>query len=147
MANLGASIQNGTFVGVVQIEAGMELLQDQVMVLEKLANEGLATAKEGLTVGNQTLAVGKEVLGVVQRLEDAVKEQGLANPGRIRVFFKGFASSKAEFDDRRKRLLSDTAEWILKDEVYKNWFDKEDTSWGMHLHVPSLGSHSANEPY
>ena len=88
----------------------MQIIQDQVMELERLANQQLVILKD---------------------IRDEQKEQNLQNPGRIRIYFTGFAFWEASFESCRKRFVCGTADWMLQDETYKDWaaIDKM-SNWG-----------------
>jgi hypothetical protein len=121
MASLGRSIANGTFKGMVELTAGMTALQEEVMELEKLAKET-----------NQNT---KETKDVVKEIRDDLKDQNMPDPRRIRIFFEGFGTWQAAFDERKKKFVNGTADWLLKDDQYTTWFGEGDrtsdkTSWG-----------------
>ena len=128
MVNLGRSIQNGTFAGVVVLTEGMAALEDQVAELDRLARETNQAAKDTKEIVTQTKDDMKD-------LRDAVKDQNMPDTRRIRIFFEGFAPWEAPFEERKRKFVDGTSEWLLKDdETYKTWFSEGDKkSWGRGL--------------
>jgi hypothetical protein len=110
MVTLGRSINNGTFANAVVLTKGMELLQDQVMEIERLVN--------------QTLQVSNEI-------RDGLKDQNKPPERRIRDYFENFAFWEAPYDELKKKFVVGTEKWLLEeDQHYITWSVADDDSWG-----------------
>jgi hypothetical protein len=125
MVALGRSIQNGTFAGVVVLTAAMAALEDQVAELDRIARETNQFVKE-------TKDIVKETKDDIKDVRDSIKDLNKPDTRRIREFFEDFATWEAPFEERKKKFVNGTSEWLLEDdETYKTWFGKDDkNSWG-----------------
>jgi hypothetical protein len=128
MVDLGRSIQNGTFAGVVVLTNAMVALEDQVAELDRLARETNQATRD-------VKDIVKESRDDIKDIRDVVKDQNLPDTRRIRIFFEGFATWEAPFEERKKKFVDGTADWLLKDDaVYQKWFAEGiKKSWGRGL--------------
>lgn len=122
MLNLGRSIQNGTFIGVVQLNESMSDLRRQSE--EMLGKLNSISDNVGQLSGKLDQAVGM------------VKDMATAKATRIVKFLESYGGGQAVleswWEDKKREYVAGTADWMLRDHMYTEWCGEggDAASWG-----------------